>query len=149
MSEAALRKALADSIVETLDAMFFTSCIGDPDPEGAPPGMAAQVPFEGSRPGRLTVRMTARAARSIAANFLGEDEDAVSDRQIGDVLCELANMICGFVLSRVEGAAELRLGAPRIVEPGVPPAAAIVHAVETGCGVLEAALEMGDRICPP
>jgi len=149
MTEAALRKALADSIVETLDAMFFTSCLGEPDPEGAPPEMASQVSFEGTRPGRLTVRMTARAARSIAANFLGEDEDDVSDRQIGDVLCELANMICGFVLSRVEGAEELRLGAPRIVETAGPAPGAVTHAVETGCGVLEAALEMEDRICPP
>lgn len=149
MSEASLRKALADSIVETLDTMFFTSCLGEPDAEGAPPEIAAQVPFEGTPAGRLTVRMTARAARSITANFLGEEEDAVSDRQIGDVLCELSNMICGFVLSRVEGAEEFRLGAPRLVETGGPAPGAVVHAVETGCGVLEAVLEMEERICPP
>jgi CheY-specific phosphatase CheX len=151
MTDASLRKALADSIVETLDAMFFTSCLGEPDAEGTPPEIAAQVAFEGTPPGRLTVRVTARAARSIAANFLGEGENEVSGRQIGDVLCELANMICGFVLSRAEGAEEFRLGEPRIVETAgtAPSQGAIVHAVETGCGALEAALEMGDRICPP
>jgi hypothetical protein len=49
----------------------------------------------------------------------------------------------------VEGAEELRLGAPRMVENGGPAAGAIVNAVETGCGVLKAALEMEGRICPP
>jgi CheY-specific phosphatase CheX len=152
MTEAALRKALADSIEETLDAMFFTACLGPPEGVGAPqPELAAQVAFEGRPAGRLTLRTTARAARSIAANFLGEEEDAVTARQVGDVLCELANMICGFVLSRVEGAEEFRLGEPRMVESGGPdrPPGGVAHAVETGCGALEAALEMEDPICPP
>lgn len=153
MTEAALRKALEDSIVETLDTMFFTACLGSPDIDGAPEAqMAAQVAFEGRPPGRLTLRVAARAARCVAANFLGEEEDALSERQIGDVLCELANMICGFVLSRVEGADGFRLGTPRMLETGEGadrPEGAIVHAAETGCGALEAALEMEGHLCPP
>jgi CheY-specific phosphatase CheX len=152
MTEAELRRVLEDSVRETLDAMFFTACLGAPEPGVAPlPEMAAQVVFEGSPSGRLTLRMAAGAARSLAANFLGEEEEAVSERQVGDVLCELANMVCGFVLSRVESAAEFRLGAPRVLEPGVADRrpGAIVHAVETGAGVLEAVLEMEDPICPP
>jgi CheY-specific phosphatase CheX len=148
MTEAELRRVLEDSIMETLDAMFFTACFGAPEAEGAPPAeMAAEVAFEGRPPGRLTLRMAAAAARSLAANFLGEEEDALSERQVGDVLCELANMVCGFVVSRVE-AGEFRLGAPRILETGGP-RGGIVLAVETGAGVLEAALEMEDPICPP
>jgi CheY-specific phosphatase CheX len=151
-ARAKLQKVLADSIAETLDAMFFTACLTAPEAEPAPqPQLAAQVAFEGNPPGRLTLRMPALAARSLAANFLGEEENDLSERQVGDVLCELANMICGFVLSRVEGAAEFRLGAPRMVESGEldRPRGGVAHAVETGCGVLEASLEMEDPICPP
>src|ERR1039458_10397314 len=114
---AKLQEVLADSIAETLDAMFFTACLTAPEAEPAPqPQLAAQVAFEGNPPGRLTLRMPALAAPFLAANFLGEEENDLSERQVGDVLCELANMICGFVLSRAEGAAEFRLGAPRMVE---------------------------------
>jgi hypothetical protein len=139
-------------MMETLDAMFFTSCLGAAAAERAgEPELAAQVAVEGRTRGRLTLRMAAPAARSIAANFLGEEEDAVTERQVGDVLCELANMICGFVLSRVEGAEEFRLGAPRMLEPGgfEWPRGAIAHAVETGAGALEAVLEMDGGTCPP
>jgi CheY-specific phosphatase CheX len=152
MTEAALRRALADSIAATLDAMFFTSCERVAGAGGAPqPELAAQVAFEGRPSGRLTLRMAAVAARSIAANFLGEEELAITERQVGDVLCELANMICGFVLSRVEEAEEFRLGPPRMMEVGGfdRPRGAIAHAVETGAGDLEAVLEMEDPICPP
>jgi CheY-specific phosphatase CheX len=156
MTESALQKALADSISETLDAMFFTSCL---EAAGARPGheleLAARVGFEGRQPGSLTVRMAAGAARAIAAAFLGEDEAAVSERQIADVLCELTNMICGFVLSRVECAEEFRLGEPRLAPAGALEApdtagrTVAAYAVETGAGALEAVLEMEGRICPP
>jgi CheY-specific phosphatase CheX len=145
----ALQKALADSIEEILDAMFFTACGGAP--EAARMELAAEVAFEGSAAGRLTVRVAVAAARPIAANFLGEEEDAITERQVSEVVCELANMICGSLLSRVEGAGEFRLGTPRMLEPdGLGgPRGGIVHAVETGRGALEAVLEMEEAICPP
>jgi CheY-specific phosphatase CheX len=168
VTDTALRRALEDSILETLDAMFFTACLEAPEAqEGggsvAGPEMAARVAFAGRPSGRLTVRMAESAARAIAAGFLGEEENAISERQIGDVLCELANMICGFVLSRVECAEEFRLGEPRLLagaredasESAPAPSEsaarerrdAVVHAVNTGAGVLTASLEMEG--CPP
>ena len=150
MTEEALRMALAESIAQTLDTMFFTACRQATAAAGeSGERLAARVAFAGKPSGRLTVRIEPGAARAIAAGFLGEEEGEVTARQTGDVLCELANMICGFVLSRVESEDEFRLGEPRLEEPGADACAeraagpgAAVYAVETGFGVLTAELEM-------
>ena len=42
-------------------------------------------------------------ARGLAANFLGEDEADLADADVGEVVGELANMLCGSVVSRMEG----------------------------------------------
>jgi hypothetical protein len=33
---------------------------------------------------------------------MGEEEDALDPARVGEVVCELANMICGSLLSRLE-----------------------------------------------
>ncbi|HVX67697.1 MAG TPA: chemotaxis protein CheX, partial [Bryobacteraceae bacterium] len=49
-------------------------------------------------------------------NFLGaEDESGIQEEQVGEVLCELANMICGSVLSRLAGDLAFDLSHPELV----------------------------------
>jgi len=151
MTEADLQQALAEAIGETLEKMFFVPWIGERGADAPPQEeFAARLAFEGSPPGRLTLRIAAPLACSIAADFLGEAELAPSERRVEEVICELANMICGSVLSRVENARDFRLGAPRLIPPCglVRPPGAAAHAVETGGGSLEAVLEMEDLVCP-
>jgi CheY-specific phosphatase CheX len=99
--------------------MFFIETLGECawDAAASPKAaeIAVEVTFEGEPPGTLTMRLTASAARQIAADFLGAEEEEVSASRVNDVVCELANMICGSVLSRVEGASVFNLAAPRIV----------------------------------
>jgi chemotaxis protein CheY-P-specific phosphatase CheC len=76
--------------------------------------IAAGLTFQGEPSGSFLLRLTTVAARQIAADFLGIDESQISDSKTCEVVCELANMICGSVLSRVESAATFRLGEPRI-----------------------------------
>jgi hypothetical protein len=101
------------------------------------------------------------AARSVAADFLGEEEPALSEQQIGEVVCELANMICGSVLSRVESAITFQLATPRIVAAesaiegrvslglGTAPSSAAdaehstVHAIETCGGAMVVMINTG------
>ena len=133
--------------------MFFVRSLGELPEPAAGPATAAHLTFEGDPPGSLTLLMTPAAARSIAADFLGEEEAELSSRQIGEVVCELANMICGSVLSRVERNTTFRLSAPRLMasgeedepapgEPGVTdgvPAAsgnATTYAAEIGSGAI-------------
>jgi hypothetical protein len=56
----------------------------------------------------------------IAADFLGEDAESLTDRQSTEVTLELANMICGAVLSRIESRATFPPGTPQIVPRTVP-----------------------------
>jgi len=132
MNESALRTALAESLDDVLEKMFFIRSLGEPGDYTPEPAVTAHLTFEGDPPGWLTLRVTAAAARSVAADFLGEEELDLSEGQIGEVVCELANMICGSVLSRVESNTAFRLAAPRIVASAENlPAAAHVAATHT------------------
>ena len=72
-------------------------------PHAAPARYHAPSRFDGDLTGWLVYVCTDQAtASSVAGDFLGEDETALAERQVEEVVCELANMICGSVLSRVE-----------------------------------------------
>lgn len=118
MTDTTLRRALAESLDDVLEKMFFVRSLGEPQDAAGEPAVTAHLTFDGDPPGWLTLRVTAAAARSVAADFLGEEESELSERQIGEVVCELANMICGSVLSRVERNATFRLSTPRLIAPG-------------------------------
>ena len=120
MSENLIREALQASVNEVLEKMFFVETLGESlrpteDPNDGEIGVA--LTFQGMPSGSFLLRVTPRAARQIAADFLGIDEAEVSDVQTSEVVRELANMICGSVLSRVESSAVFQLAAPRIVPP--------------------------------
>jgi len=145
VSEPLLHQALEGAVVEVLEKMFFTETLGDAldlEQAPAPPRedeIAVLVAFEGDPSGSLTLRLTSAAARPIAADFLGEDHENLSDSQIHEVACELANMICGSVLSRVESGATFRLAKPQIVSGAVTTEAepaVTIHAVEISNGAL-------------
>jgi hypothetical protein len=51
----------------------------------------------------------------VGAGFLGREEAEVSDGQAGEVVCELANMICGSVLSRLESEETFQITHPELV----------------------------------
>ena len=135
-------------MAEVLEKMFFIRAFEEPleEPESPRRNIAVQLAFDGDPSGSLTLRTTSAAARSIAADFLGEDESELSERQVEEVVSELANMICGAVLSRVESRAVFRLGSPRILpadhpstalsgdvpDAGTAPAGATVRLAEIG-----------------
>jgi CheY-specific phosphatase CheX len=100
---------------EVLEKMFFIQCLREPLEYAPESEVVAHLKFEGEPSGALTLRVTAGAARSVAADFLGVEEQELSESHVGDVVCELANMICGSVLSRVESAATFRLSSPQIL----------------------------------
>jgi CheY-specific phosphatase CheX len=156
VSEALFQQALRDSVDEVLEKMFFVEALGEsPDSasaEGEPPAaVAVELTFDGDPPGSLTLWVTSAAARPIAADFLGCDEEAVSDRQMEEVVCELANMICGSLLSRVESATTFHLAAPRIVPPAASRATGrdtSFCAVDLSNGTLTVAVTTGTPTCP-
>ena len=112
--------ALRDSVQDVLERMFFIDVAADPadfadDVSPCSHDLAARVSFEGDPSGALTLRISCAAARQIAADFLGAEIEEVSERQVVEVICELSNMICGSLLSRVEDAATFKLSAPSLL----------------------------------
>jgi CheY-specific phosphatase CheX len=115
-----LTEALRDSVADVLEKMFF---IRDPEEDGLPPGsnlMTAQLAFAGQPSGSLRLQIPTPAARLISADFLGMEDAELSECEVGEVICELANMICGSVLSKVESSVTFRLESPRLVELETP-----------------------------
>src|SRR5690348_7671396 len=95
---------LADGAAEVLETMFFTSLAEEPEapPLANAPSVCARVSFRGAPSGKLGIRAPVETGRRIASNFLGLEEQAVTETQIADVIGELSNMVCGWVLSRLE-----------------------------------------------
>lgn len=111
--------ALRDAVAETLEEMFFVTDLEECDPRACPPESAllARVDFTGEPSGQLTLRASFDLARSLAADFLGEDEEAIGHSQVTDVFAELANIVCGAVLTRTESACTFRLSSPNVFSP--------------------------------
>ncbi|MGA2740385.1 MAG: chemotaxis protein CheX [Bryobacteraceae bacterium] len=112
---------LAAATGEVLETMFFTDVSG-PAPVGASspePRVAARLSFEGTPSGALTLSVSEPAVRALAANFLGsEEDDPLPAAQLGSVVCELANMICGSLLSHVRTEEHFKLSSPELMPSG-------------------------------
>jgi CheY-specific phosphatase CheX len=140
VAEAALQRALVESVEEVLEKMFFIEALAEPSGEAAPAEeVSARLEFAGSPSGGLELAVSRPAARGIAADFLAEEEAGLTDGQVGEVICELANMICGAMLSKVESDGLFHLSAPRIAADGedaAGPGDSILHQIGLGGGVL-------------
>jgi CheY-specific phosphatase CheX len=104
---------------EVLDAMYFTTLLGsvplDTVPECLPDADATHafsLSFVGDISGRFGLHLEQPTARTLAANFLGEADAGVSSAEVSEVVGELANMLCGSLMSRVEGEHSFALSHP-------------------------------------
>jgi CheY-specific phosphatase CheX len=138
MPEQAAGMALAEAVGNVLETMFFCSVLGEAGPAGEWPQPATRlrVAFRGTPSGDLDLAVSAEAAGAIASNFLGlEEGTAPEPEQITDSLRELANMICGAALSRLESDHIFEILPPEL-EPGDAnsgaPAAACAYELDSG-----------------
>jgi len=113
--EDAVHDLLSESAQKTLETMFFAM----PDHVSAeahrPAGelIVASLTFQGSPPGRFGIVVSDAVARTLATNFMGDDDEKrLLPAQVAGVVGELTNMICGAVLSELEANANFNLGAP-------------------------------------
>jgi CheY-specific phosphatase CheX len=99
---------------EVLETMFFSAVLGPGEAGGEGPRLTALVSFSGSRAGTLGVSASAATALALAANFLGAGEEGVPAGQAPSVLGELANVLCGAVLGKVEPAGRFTISPPQL-----------------------------------
>lgn len=116
MTSLDLTQALAESITEILGTMFFSDVMDDCDENAAAPdALSASLVFHGPISGDFVLRIDLPAARLLASSFLAEEEDALGPDQIEEIICELANMICGGALTRLHPECICSLSHPEVL----------------------------------
>jgi CheY-specific phosphatase CheX len=122
--------------------MYFTSVlevshIDGASLEPAPGVFAFSLRFRGDVKGTFGLSIAAPIARTLASNFLGEDEESLADGEIAEVIGELCNMLCGSVVSRIGGARKYTLTHPVALHPNMPSPHALVSCLETDIGTIK------------
>lgn len=155
-----IQAALAAAVEEVLETMCFISVHASGEgaaptdaaenltafnDEGCAQALTSEVRFEGNSPGAFRVSLPLRLAQSAGSGFLALDEPEATAAQAGEVVCELANMICGSVLGRLEHSTIFRLSHPELI-PALPGASLDplnnVRWFDTGEGILHVSLSL-------
>jgi len=114
-----VKQAVGASLAEVFETMFFTllePVDGIPSREewaSEKDFVEADISYTGSNSGELQFFFPQPLARSIAANFLGEQVDELSDGQIVDTVRESVNMAVGSMLGRIDPNGECSLSIPQ------------------------------------
>ena len=145
MQSEQIANVLGDAAQTVLETMFFTMAEGETEPVFPPEIRLIRVTldFSGEWPGTFDLRTPIHCARAIAESFAGLEatEEEMSAEKVGEVLCELANMVCGSTLSRLASGKIFDLGVPRLLDGGETLEAAVPNAITVSRG-----LNLGDGI---
>jgi CheY-specific phosphatase CheX len=95
--------------------MFFTVPFGFSEEEVGASSIKVRVAFRGCPSRELDVCVSDKSARILASSFLGEDEERLTAIQPGEVVCEMSNMLCGSLISRLESKQSFDLDSPQIM----------------------------------
>ena len=136
-----VERLLAQAAEEVLETMFFVSVTDEPVEE-AEPGerLFVELRFQGTPPGVFRLALGWPTAQVVAGGFMGaEQDDDLSPAQVKGVICELANVICGNAVSRLESDSSFDLQAPiEIPAPGSGEALGEAHCrLLLDCGALD------------
>ncbi len=114
--------AMKNSISDVLETMFFLSLDFSNDLDilelwdtGKDPIIAAKLSFSGPLSGYAVFCIPKKSALSITADFMGKDEQEISDDQINGTIKEIINMIIGNTFSMYNPDVVFNLGVPELV----------------------------------
>jgi len=117
-----MKMAMKNSISDVLETMFFLSLDFSNDLDllglwdtGKDPMIAAKLSFSGPLSGYAVFCIPKKLALSITADFMGKDEQEISDDQIDGTVKEIINMIIGNTFSLYDPEAVFDLGVPELV----------------------------------
>lgn len=112
MNPSELNELLLTSASDVLASMYFADVMGPPQNPVIEPGFWATLGFKGEISGTFSLSLSKDTARKLAANFFGEEESDVSEEAVADMVGEMANMVCGSVLSRMTREVHFKLTHP-------------------------------------
>jgi hypothetical protein len=103
-----LQTSITEAVERVLETMCFSAVLGTCDSDEAQSrlDLSAAIDYSGANRGTVLVGCCQAAAQALARNFLGDGQ--VSEEQVAQLVGELANMICGAVVSGFEGGPALR-----------------------------------------
>jgi hypothetical protein len=134
-------RSLDLAVTETLETMFFSDAQPAPDTAVPGGGICSVVRFDGDASGTLELRVSEFEANELAAGFLGLDPPDVNQTQIESVCGEMANMICGAMVSFASPQGHFALSQPEVLAPGqVPPACSLRRSYQLESDCLEVGL---------
>ena len=161
-----VERQLTAAAEEVLETMFFAS-IEESSADGATHAstdrigtdrIGAAVSFHGTCEGHLAVSLGRDAAQCLAASFFGDWGDGdcgdtgefAASEQCASVMAELANMVCGSMLSRLEKKAIFCLETPEALPVGAEVGGWIEKdlVLENGLLRLAFSLTTADRVGP-
>ena len=146
-------RELSAALCEVLETMFFASIeertAGGVGNRGGD-RVGASVAFHGACEGSLAISLDRAAVEALAAGFFGEAADTQVGDQYESVMGELANMVCGAMLSKLDRKAIFCLEAPVALTAGGDPRGWIEKdfALEEGLLHLAFSLSGDDRAGP-
>jgi CheY-specific phosphatase CheX len=109
-----LESALDEVTEHLAETMFFTTVLDRAVDLGGQPGYTASIAFSGTRAGALRVILPHSTAAALAVSFLGEADDEEPDARACALAGELANILCGSLLGRMEPAGHFTIGPPEV-----------------------------------
>ena len=115
MNEQNMNRLISDSVDSVLETMFFSAPSGPSEEEMGSSGIKVRVAFRGYPSGTVEVCVSESSARTLASSFLGEDEKTLTDSQPGEVVCEMSNMLCGSLISKLESEQSFDLDFPQLI----------------------------------
>lgn len=118
-----IEQTLRESAQSVLETMFFAEAesVAAPSPAPAANRMFIQVAFGGHRRGRFSIGLPVSCARALAGGFEGLDDlNAVPVETVQEVACELANIICGVALTRLDTHGLFTLDSPAVIRELAP-----------------------------
>lgn len=124
-------QVLETVVNEVLETMFFSAVFG-PGVETEGQRMTARVAFTGSRSGALEVEALETTVTALACSFLGVMEEELPEGQAPAMLGEMANVLCGAVLGRVEPEGRFLISPPEVGVAAETPASRQVFELAEG-----------------
>lgn len=109
-----LRTACVQAALEVLETMFFEFPTEEPALQEQPPESVslARAVFSGGARGELQVALSGACPRTLAAAFLGIDEEEAGEAEQRSMVVELANVLCGSTMSRIQPSSRLHIEQP-------------------------------------